>query len=177
MRFVLKNQVLEIDNFDLFKITEGQALAYFDSLKAHIAYVTEAGARLGLTLREHDRSKLTIAEFPHYVRQFHGDKADPDGFALAFAHHVHCNAHHWQHWIVPQGFTYPESCLRMPRRYIREMVADWLGASRTYTGSWDMTEWLYKNLGNVKLHPTTWSSLAATLTEIGYDGNGLVYGR
>lgn len=43
----------------------------------------------------------------------------------------------------------------MPERYVREMVADWMGASRAYTGSWDMVDWLEKNLPRMDLHPVT----------------------
>lgn len=47
--------------------------------------------------------------------------------------------------------------LEMPRKYAREMVADWMGASRGYTGSWDMEKWLDKNWPRISenLHPHT----------------------
>jgi Family of unknown function (DUF5662) len=45
--------------------------------------------------------------------------------------------------------------LPIPERYIREMVADWLGASRAYTGSWYIDSWLEKNLPKMNLHRDT----------------------
>lgn len=180
MIFRLGDDALSIVDFDHYGITAAQAVAYHESLCAHVAYVQEAGRRLGLDLAAHDRSKLSVAEFPYYARQFHGDKGDPDGFAAAWLHHLHCNEHHPQHWFMPWGYTSSAvdgGCLKMPKRYLREMVADWQGASRVYTGSWDIEGWLLDNLGKIRLHTATWAALAATLTEVGYDGNGLVYGR
>lgn len=182
MKFSLGDSTLSIVDFDFYGITPAQAQSYHESLCAHVAYVQEAGKRLGLDLAAHDRSKLSVAEFPYYARQFHGDKGDPDGFAAAWLHHIHCGSHHWQHFIFPDGFTPRGSnveagLMRMPKRDLREMVADWQGASRAYTGSWDMTEWLLNNLSKIRLHTASWAALAATLCEVGYDGNGLVYGR
>lgn len=182
MQFKLGEQLLLIEDFDYYGITPTVARSYYESLCAHVAYVQEAGRRLGLDLAEHDYSKLSLAEFPHYARQFHGDKCDPDGFATAWLHHIHANDHHWQHFIFPDGLTprgsnVEDGCLKMGKRALREMVADWQGASRAYTGSWDMEEWLVNNLCKIRLHTATWACLARTLTEIGYDGKGLVYGR
>jgi hypothetical protein len=58
----------------------------------------------------------------------------------------------------------------MPEIYVREMVADWWGASRAYTGSWDMSDWLTKNLPRIekKLHPYSIDHLADVLAKIGY---------
>lgn len=180
MIFRLGDDALSIVDFDHYGITAAQAQAYHESLCAHVAYVREAGQRLGLDLAGHDRSKISVAEFPYYARQFHGDRGDAEGYARAFLHHVHANAHHWQHWNAPLGYTgsaVDGGCLRMPKRDLREMVADWQGASRAYTGSWDIEGWLLDNLSKIRLHTASWAALAATLCEVGYDGKGLVYGR
>lgn len=166
-------------------ITTPQIISYTESLLDHIAYVKEAGRKLDLPdsqLEQHDYSKWMPEEFPYYVRQFHGDKGDPDGFASAWLHHIHYGNHHWQHFIFPDGFTPRGSdveagLMRMPKAALREMVADWQGASRVYTGSWDIECWLLDNLGKIRLHTASWAALAATLCEVGYDGKGLVYGR
>lgn len=150
-------------DFDFYHVTPGHVRKYLDSLEAHVTYVREAGEQLGVDprqLREHDNSKFSIEEFPYYVRNFHGDKGDPDGFARAWLHHIHNNPHHWQHWIFPDGFAPKGSnvingVVEMPKRYALEMVADWMGASMAYTGSWDMTDWLLKNTPKIKVHPET----------------------
>lgn len=162
--------------------------AYAISLANHITHVQEAGERLGVPeeqLAIHDESKWSDEEFPHYAAYFHSgidesplDAASQegtvsDGFTRAWLHHIHHNPHHWQHWMFPDGFS-PEGSsvengvLPMPENYVREMVADWMGASKGYTGSWDMTDWLNENLHKMSLHSQTWEILREVLGELGY---------
>jgi hypothetical protein len=153
--------------------------AFFESLHLHKKYVLQAGLIVGgipmERLFNHDASKFTEAEYPHYARQFFGDKGDPHGFAQAWLNHIHQNDHHWQHWIFPDGYA-PEGSrslagvMPMTEVATREMVADWMGASFAYTGSWDMTDWLGKHLttGKIKLHPETEKILYDVLYSIGY---------
>lgn len=148
---------LQVDTVDL----------YLDSLVDHIRYVREAGERLRVSptqLKMHDQSKFSHAEFPFYAKHFQGG-GDPDGFAGAWLHHLHNNPHHWQHWLFPDRFTPKGSknvengAVEMPYNYMLEMVADWMGASMAYTGSWDMTDWLYKNMPKITLHSKTAADL------------------
>lgn len=72
----------------------------------------------------------------------------------AWLRHQSRNPHHWEYWI-PRTAVYGHrnmEPIRMPTRYVRELIGDWLAASRAYTGSWDMEEWLSKNVGKVALH-------------------------
>lgn len=134
----------------------------------HKLFVFRAGLRTGAPIWRlvvHDWSKFTPAEAPHYGRQFFGAKDDPDGFARAWLHHVHCNPHHWEHWIPITGHGRGDSGdlvpLPMPEWAVREMVADWLGASRAYGGSWPLTffgwAWFCDNWYSIsrRLHPDT----------------------
>lgn len=164
-------------------VTRKQHEEFTERLKTHIRYVREAGRRLGVPeeqLAVHDDSKWSKEEFPHYAANFIKDDMSPvdaqtvsDNFAYAWLHHLHNEPHHWQHWIFPDGFTPKGSSvengvLPMPENYVREMVADWMGASKAYTGSWDMTDWLNANLRNMKLHSQTWEILRKVLGELGY---------
>ena len=45
--------------------------------------------------------------------------------------------------------------LEMPRGYLREMVADWMGAGRAITGRWEVAEWYARNRESIQLHPNT----------------------
>lgn len=161
-----------------YDIFAEQLRDYLLTLFDHIIYVREAGKLLGVSeqqLRSHDTSKLGLEELPYYVRQFKGDKADPDGFAKAWLHHIHWNEHHWQHWVFPdnphyhiKGSSMEDGTLPMPMEYVREMVADWMGANRTYQGSWDMTEWLEKNMPKLRVHSETAANLRSMLDHLGY---------
>lgn len=160
-------------NWARHDITQEVAQAFLQSVCDHIMYVRIAGRELRVDehqLRWHDHTKLGVEEFPYYARQFHGDKADPNGFAEAWLHHIHHGEHHWQHWIFPDGFTPKGSTvengvLRMDEKWLREMVADWMGASMAYTGSWDMTDWLKSNLPKIKLHSASWPTLKGILRD------------
>lgn len=151
---------------------------YFDSLKEHIAFTQEAGRQLGVSetqLLVHDASKLDPIEWFAYAMHFKGVGA-PRRFEVAWLHHIHKNPHHWQHWqhwMFPDNYTQKggrgeSGVLPMPREYVLEMVADWMGSSMAYTGSWDMTEWLDKNLKRVRLHSTSSAFLNKTLAGLGY---------
>lgn len=149
---------------------------FLHSLVAHITYVREAGKKIGVKedqLNWHDSSKFSLDELPHYARNFFGDKADPNGFASAWLHHIHFNEHHWQHYIFPDGFTPKGSnvqngVVEMPQRFALEMVADWMGASKAYTGSDDMTDWLSKNISKITVHSNTAIYLRYVLSTLGY---------
>jgi hypothetical protein len=155
---------------------------FFESLHLHKKYVMEAGLIVGGIPEErlfnHDASKFTEAEYPHYARQFFGDKDDPNGFARAWLHHIHYNDHHWQHWIFPDGYNLKGSSLQngvmvMPEVCVREMVADWMGASYAYTDSWDMSDWLNKHFCDdsdkrIILHSETRLIVYDILFSIGY---------
>jgi hypothetical protein len=163
-------------NFASSFITVAQTEAFLDSLVKHITYVREAGEKIGVArhqLEWHDLSKFSVLELPGYVRNFFGDKADPDGFASAWLNHIHQNNHHWQHYIFPDGHTPKGSTVEngvvfMPYHYALEMVADWIGASKAYTGSEDMTDWLVKNLPNIRVHSKTKEYLRQELDMLGY---------
>lgn len=163
-------------------VTEQQLGDFEKSLQQHVRFVREAGVELKVPesqLAIHDKSKWTEDEFPRYAANFHG-KTSPvnaqrvaDNMALAWLHHIHHNPHHWQFWMFPDGYSPKSSSLEkgiifMPENYLREMVADWMGASMAYTGSWDMLDWLNMNLKNVKLHSKSWLVLVKILEEIGY---------
>lgn len=158
------------------------ASEYIKSLREHIIYVQEAGRQLGVPqpqLNIHDQSKWSEAEFPGYARHFYGG-GDPDGFAYAWLHHVHCNPHHWQYWIFPGGYTSEASRVEdgvaeMPGIYALEMVADWMGASKAYTGSWDMASWLWDHIPKIRVHSRTAKYLVEILDRIGY--TDIVYAR
>jgi hypothetical protein len=83
------------------------------------------------------------------------------------------NDHHWQFHIFSngydkEGYATEDGCLPMPEVCIREMVADWMGSSYAYTGTWDMAGWLKENLPNIKLHSESRIILMEVLTSIGY---------
>ena len=136
-------------------------LRYAWSVLVHKWYVLVAGQLLGVGLWQlliHDLSKFSPAEFGPFARRFGRGTAgalnhatEPKEWRDAFEHHWTHNPHHWEYWAGGDGsFLTP-----MPTQYLREMVADWRGASRAYTGSWDIRAWYAQNRERIQLHPET----------------------
>lgn len=124
----------------------------------------------------HDWSKFTPSEARHYGRQFFGDKGDPLGFSYAWLYHQRRNPHHWEFWIPVTGHTsggYPDlSPMPMPEWAVREMIADWMGASRAYSGKWPESllgwEWFTKNWYGIarRMHPQTIKTVERVMDEV-----------
>jgi hypothetical protein len=140
-------------------------LRYAGYVVRHKWFVFRAGLRTGAPLWRlviHDWSKVSPAEWGPYVRRFYGGRAgvpvtgdDDPAFRAAWLHHQHRNPHHWQHWVLRQDdgelVTLP-----MPEHFVREMVADWMGAGRAITGQWSAGEWYANGAGKaMDLHPDT----------------------
>lgn len=151
-------------------------MRWFWIILKHKWFVLLAGLELGgiplWRLLIHDLSKFMPSEFLPYQRQFVGDKSDPEGFAVAWLHHQNSNPHHWEYWITRSdhskgGSGAVDNCLPMPETYVREMVADWIGAGRTYTGASDISVFLHKNFHKMEMHPLTVQRLMSVLDEIG----------
>lgn len=152
---------------------------YEESLRNHLRYFREAARSLGVSadqIGEHDLSKYSKEEYPFYVARFGGDaKSDNDvpGFDGAWLHHIRNNPHHWQYWLIPGGHGNVNLAVEMPDVYAAEMVADWMGSGKAYTGSWDMTVWLKKNIRKVHIHRKTREFVYSLLSRLGYNMNDI----
>lgn len=154
-------------------------LRYLSYVLRHKWFVLVAGLKVGAPLWRlliHDWSKFTPAEWRPYVLSFCG----PGGYAnrpphvveafdRAWLHHQHANPHHWQHWVLREdsGAT---KALPMPVPFVREMVADWMGAGRAITGRWEVAEWYAKNRDKMVLHPATRAFVEAMIPAPGGEG-------
>lgn len=56
--------------------------------------------------------------------------------------------------------------LEMPERYVREMVADWMGAGRAITGRWEVAAWYAKTRNHIILHPETRAKVEALIADL-----------
>ena len=140
-------------------------MKYFLLTIKHKWFVFLAGKRLGVPLYLlllHDWTKFTPCELPHYQRQFYGKADQPLNFSYAWLHHQKSNKHHWEYWIPITGHNrggYSDlQPLPMPNKYVGEMVADWMGASRAYEQKWPdewpdkIWPWWEKNKAKVLMH-------------------------
>lgn len=126
----------------------------------HKYFVFKAGLKIECPIWRliiHDWTKFLPSEFIHYSKHFFGDRSNEYGFSRAWLHHQNCNDHHWEYWISRTSLAKNKEikCIQMPIEAVREMVADWLGASRAYAGKWpesfESWEWYQKNFCNIPL--------------------------
>ena len=158
--------------------------AYLKYVLRHKWYVFRACSVAGCSAWRglvHDWSKFTPGEWFPYVHSFY----NPDGskrsvrdasgaydptkvsreFDYAWKSHQQWNAHHWQHWVLinDEDGTYP---LEIPEKYVREMVADWIGAGMAIAGRRDPTPWYEANKSKMIMHAETRSLVECILREV-----------
>ena len=147
-------------------------LSYLIYVLRHKWFVAVAASRIGAPMPLaliHDWSKFSAREWGAYARNFFDADGSrrrarrPDGgydpnsrsdeFKYAWLSHQR-NRHHWQAWVsIGDGGSLQP--MPMPRRYVMEMVADWMGAGRAITGRWEVKEWYAKNKDTMVLHEDT----------------------
>lgn len=139
-------------------------VAYIKYLIRHKFYVFYAGTKIGVNwfqLLIHDWQKFMPYEYRGYIKAFYTPdgkgrayREDNEHFKHAWNHHQkHCK-HHWQYWFLRWDRGEDEA-LRIPHKYVKEMVADWFGAGKAITGKWEAAEWYEKNKDKIILHPET----------------------
>lgn len=147
---------------DVWRLSAGpRHLAYARYLLRHKWFVGVACCQTGAGLWRglvHDLSKLRPDEWGPYARCFYSSDGsgqyEPDeSFDLAWLRHQHRNRHHWQYWVLRED-SGKVLTLPMPERFIREMVANWMGAGRAQ-GQPDTQAWYEKNRERILLDPAT----------------------
>ena len=160
---------------------------FLRSLLLHKWYVFKAGRLTGVPFWRrvfHDWSKFTPAEFGRYARWHHGpaESKDKREWARAWQHHMHNNPHHPEFWLlawhgdpifyardgigehVADGVIF----LPVPETYVREMVADWMAAGRTYAGDWVIANWVNEHGRKMHLHDETIALVDKIMLAVGY---------
>lgn len=139
----------------------------------HKWYVFRGCVRCGLFWQglTHDLSKFSPEEFIPSLHYFRGDRSPIGeerrlrGFSEAWLHHKGRNKHHWEYWVdfLEDG---SENHIRMPERYFKEMICDWIAAGKAYNGkNWTQKHPLRYFTSHEKyyqLHPET-RALAETV--------------
>ena len=117
----------------------------------------------------HDWTKFLPREFFPYAHNFfnadgsrrivrdasgaYDPNSQADAFKCAWVYHQKLR-HHWQAW-VSIGDNGNLDTVPMPEVFIREMIADWIGAGRAISGRKDPRPWYVANKEKMVLHPET----------------------
>lgn len=86
----------------------------------------------------HDLSKYSPREFWPGVKYFQGHRSPTDaervekGYSAAWLHHKGRNKHHLEYWIDYSPVTGQLAGMKMPEKYVVEMLCDRMAASKTY---------------------------------------------
>lgn len=122
------------------KITFKKTLGHFKTICIHKWWVFHYCCKLGIPWRGlvHDNSKFSPVEFWESVRYWDGKsspipkcKADI-GYSKGWLHHKGRNTHHYEYWI--DQLDLGGEPIQIPWKDLLELVADYLGAGRAYSG-------------------------------------------
>lgn len=130
------------------------------------------------TLSAHDESKFSVEEYDAYDQYFYGGNPSFDvkqAFDRAWLHHIHCNPHHWQHWVLLEDDPktdlalqlakvgtgehralldiMPIKLIRIPLPEIFEMIADWWTFSWKDGNLFEIFTWYGEHRGKQFMHP------------------------
>lgn len=145
-------------------------IGHFCTITEHKILVMRHCFRMGLYWQglTHDMSKYMLCEFLRGAKYYQDGKRSPNnaereekGVSEAWLHHKGRNKHHFEYWIdyntdpADKGMT----GMRMPRRYVAEMLADRMAASKvyekgTYTNHHPLAYFL-KGKDHYMIHPKT----------------------
>ena len=85
-------------------------------------------------------------------------------------HHRGRNKHHYEYWT--DNYDAGTTCIKMPYKYVLELVADYLAAGRTYRGKGftfvDEYEWWMKCKDYKKIHKDTKDLITQMLYNLAY---------
>lgn len=95
----------------------------------------------------HDLSKFSANEAFGYAMYDRKTGHGKDGFEQAWHHHKMNNPHHPEYWFNPNRSGELDQ-LPMEIIYAMEMIADWIGAGKTYGSS--LEKWIPENLPKFK---------------------------
>ena len=118
---------------------------HFCTVSEHCYLVMRHRFAVGLYVQglTHDLSKFSPVEFINGCRYYQGGRRSPNngerdakGYSEAWMHHKGRNRHHLEYWNdysqKPVEGQNPVVPVKMPRRYVAEMLMDRIAASKTY---------------------------------------------
>ena len=104
-----------------------------------------------------------------------------EGYSAAWLHHKGRNKHHLEYWIDydAKGEGAPMAGMRMPEKYVAEMVCDRIAASKNYKGDayTDAAAWEYydHSRDHYILHPDTRAQLEECLLILRDEGENACF--
>lgn len=155
----------------------GRVIGHTVTILTHKWWVFYYAFKLGIPFRGlfHDLSKFSPVEFWESVQYYQGGKKSPipvckqdKGWSKAWLHHKGHNPHHYEYWT--DNYDQGTVCIKIPYKYVLEMVADYMAAGRTYCGKKftyrSEYEWWEGRRNLVSIHPETVHLITYILLDI-----------
>ena len=154
-----------------------KAIEHFKTITEHKMLVMKYCFRVGLYRQGllHDMSKYMPCEFLVGCRYYQGNRSpnnaerEARGYSSAWLHHKGRNKHHLEYWIDYNDKIdgAPMTGMKMPRKYVAEMLMDRIAASQIYNkGHYNNSyplDYFEKGKRHYLLHPDTERELGALL--------------
>ena len=120
---------------------------HFHTITEHKIMVAKHCFKVGMYWQglTHDLSKYTLSEFWQGCKYYQGYRSpnnaerEDKGYSAAWLHHKGRNKHHYEYWIdynmdPAEGKTTGMTGMKMPLKYVNEMIMDRIAASKVYEG-------------------------------------------
>ena len=142
-------------------------IKHYKTIHHHKMLVMQNCFRCGLYRQGlmHDLSKLSPVEFWAGAKYWQGScspnnaQRKAEGYSAAWLHHKGRNKHHLEYWIDYSTTKAGLTGMKIPLRYVCEMVCDRVAASQIYLGDkyTDASAWEYyqRSRDHYLLHPDT----------------------
>lgn len=152
------------------------------TITRHRHAVIRHGFRAGIggQVLFHDLSKYTPTELIPGARYYQGRRSpnererEVQGYSSAWLHHKGRNRHHFEYWTDYQPAVRRVMPVKMPYRYVVEMLCDRLAASKIYQGDayTDRSgiEYFLRGKQNRFIHPETSDEIEHLLTVVAEQG-------
>ncbi len=119
-----------------------QVIGHFRTITRHRHQVVRHCFKAGIGWQGlfHDLSKYTLAEFAAGARYYQGTRSPNEverekfGYSAAWLHHKGRNRHHFEYWTDYNPVTKRVEPVKMPLKYVAEMLCDRVAASKIYQG-------------------------------------------
>ena len=140
---------------------------HFHTITEHKIMVARHCFKVGMYWQglTHDLSKYSPTEFWRSAKYYQGYRSpnnaerEEKGYSAAWLHHKGRNKHHYEYWIDYSSNKSGMTGMKMPLRYVCEMICDRVAASQIYLGEkyTDASPWEYyeHSKDHYMLHPET----------------------
>ena len=134
----------------------------------------------------HDLSKFSPTEFLPGAKYYQGGKRSPNeqerllfGYSSAWLHHKGRNRHHFEYWCDYSTTERKMMPVKMPVKYLAELLCDRIAASKTYQGK-NYTqryplEYFLREKSHMQIHPETASEIEHLLKIVAEQGENAAF--